>query len=84
MRQLSNTAKTTASAFGVEKPPVLRVWGDGFRSRKIADRTTAWLLAVPVSKKEIEYAAANGPAKLEKLFAERDTDIYNLNRLSVD
>jgi hypothetical protein len=38
---------------------------------------------VPISKEEREFAQSSGPEKLEALFAEKDIDIYNLNRASV-
>ena len=43
----------------------------------------AWLLAVPVSRAETEFAQTNGPEKLEALFSELDIDIFDLNRPSV-
>jgi hypothetical protein len=59
------------------------LWGNGFKSTKVGDRATAWLLAVPISKKETEFAKAHGSAKLEELFSSRDIDIFDLNRVSV-
>ena len=56
---------------------------DRFKSTRIEERPIAWLLAVPISKQETEYAKKQGPAKLEELFSQRDIDIYNLNRSSV-
>lgn len=59
------------------------LWDDGLKSTQVGDRKVAWLLAVPVSKDETAFAQAYGPEKLEALFAEKDIDIYNLNRASV-
>lgn len=59
------------------------LWDGRFESREIEGRTTAWLLAVPVSKAETAYASEYGPAKLEELFSRQDIDVYNLNRASV-
>lgn len=59
------------------------LWGDGFKSTQINDQTTAWLLAVPVSKQETEFAKKYGSSKLEDLLSAKDIDIYNLNRTSV-
>jgi hypothetical protein len=59
------------------------LWEKGLKSKYIGDRKVAWLLAVPISKAESEFAQSNGPAKLEALFVEKDIDIYNLNRASV-
>ncbi|PCE23750.1 hypothetical protein BWP39_29155 [Paraburkholderia acidicola] len=59
------------------------LWDDRFKSVEIGEKTTAWLLAVPISKKETEYAKRYGSEKLEELFSEKDIDIFNLNRASV-
>lgn len=59
------------------------LWGDKFSFSIIDDRMTAWLLAVPISKRETEFAVQNGPEKLEQLFQKENIDIYNLNRPSV-
>jgi hypothetical protein len=59
------------------------LWNGAFGSETIDGRTTAWLLAVPISKAEAAYAGEHGPQKLEELFSQRDIDIYNLNRTSV-
>lgn len=44
--------------------------------------TVAWLLAVPISESEREYAVQNGWDKLEELFVERQIDIFDLDRSS--
>jgi antitoxin YqcF len=60
------------------------LWGDvAFKSREIDGLTVAWLQAVPISKDETEFARRFGPQALEELFARKDIDTYNLNRLSV-
>ena len=59
------------------------LWGDRLMSTILGGRTIAWLLAVPVSKAETEFARKFGPKKLEELFVEKDIDIFNLNRASV-
>lgn len=59
------------------------LWEDRLKSVRMGSKTVAWLLAVPISKRESEFAQANGPAKLEALFEERNIDIFNLNRASV-
>jgi antitoxin YqcF len=59
------------------------VWGEGFRTMTIDDQAIAWLLAVPVSKKETDFAGKYGPAKLEELFSTQDIDLYDLNRPSI-
>ncbi|MFG6892039.1 suppressor of fused domain protein [Burkholderia pseudomallei] len=59
------------------------LWEQEFKSTLIGDLRVAWLLAVPVSKAESAYAQSYGPEQLEARFAERDIDIYDLNRASV-
>ncbi|WP_417448447.1 suppressor of fused domain protein, partial [Idiomarina abyssalis] len=56
------------------------LWDEKLASTSFDGQKVAWLLAVPVSKAESEFAQVNGPDKLESLFYERDIDIYNLNR----
>lgn len=59
------------------------LWDDRLKSSEIAGRTVAWLLAVPISERETEYARKHGPQKLEQLFEQSNIDIFNLNRDSV-
>ncbi len=59
------------------------LWDDRLRSTQIGGRTIAWLLAVPVSRSESEFAQRNGPQALEKLFESKEIDIFDLNRPSV-
>jgi antitoxin YqcF len=59
------------------------LWDEALKSTLIGDRRVTWLLAVPVSKEESVYARRYGPEHLEARFAERDIDIYDLNRASV-
>lgn len=59
------------------------LWGDKFQSLDIDGKTTAWLLAVPISRQEADYAYEYGSEKLEELFVEHEIDIYNLERPSV-
>lgn len=47
------------------------------------DKNVAWLLVVPISEKEREYADKNGIEALEDLFEEKSIDIYNIYRKSV-
>lgn len=76
---LHNASKTMSDIYFAN--PFL--WGDRFRSSTIDTRMTAWLLAVPISKRETEFASQNGPEKLEQLFETNDIDIYDLNRPSL-
>jgi hypothetical protein len=59
------------------------IWDDRLSSTYLAGKNIAWLLAVPISKNESTFAQDFGPQELEKLFFEKNVDIYNLNRESV-
>ncbi|TWT47583.1 suppressor of fused domain protein [Botrimarina hoheduenensis] len=61
-------------------PPFL--WEDHLNTLDLDGRKVAWLLAVPISEDERAFAEANGPEKLEELFADRQIDIFNLHRSS--
>ena len=56
---------------------------ESLKTINVEGQDIAWLLAVPVSKAETEFARNNGPEKLEALFSELDIDIFDLNRPSV-
>ncbi len=56
---------------------------EGIKTIDVEGNDIAWLLAVPVSAAETEFAKKNGSEKLEALFSEMDIDIFNLNRPSV-
>ncbi|MBE7367177.1 suppressor of fused domain protein [Ramlibacter pallidus] len=62
-------------------PPFL--WNGSFDSELIEGIKTAWLLAVPISKAETEFARKYGPAELEKKLEESRIDMFDLQRLSV-
>ncbi len=62
-------------------PPFL--WEDTLKTMYFEKKTVAWLLAVPISEKEIDFAEKNGPDALEDIFVEKQIDIYDLKRLSV-
>lgn len=59
------------------------LWDDRLKSTDIDGVKTAWLLAVPVSKAETAYAAEHGSDQLQKLFEQKNIDVYDLNRPSV-
>ncbi len=61
-------------------PPFL--WED-LRTLTLPDKTVAWLLAIPISEAEMQFAEEHGPDKLEDLFVEKQIDIYDFERLSV-
>jgi hypothetical protein len=62
-------------------PPFL--WDEKLKTSDIDGKKIAWLLAVPISKAESEYAQNNGPEKLESLFEKCNINIFDLNRPSV-
>ncbi|MCC7704698.1 suppressor of fused domain protein [Janthinobacterium sp. GW460P] len=77
--EMHNLSKTMSDVYFTN--PFL--WGDKFQSLHINNKNVAWLLAIPISKSETKFAAEFGSEKLEKLFSEEDTDIFDLNRASV-
>lgn len=59
------------------------LWGRQPETLKLANRTVAWLMAVPISEAERAYAAREGANALENLFEREDIDIFDLDRPSV-
>lgn len=47
------------------------------------DKKVTWLLAVPISTKELLFAEREGTEALEDLFEEKDIDIFDISRNSV-
>ena len=62
-------------------PPFL--WGDKLQDVVVDGRPVAWLLAVPISRAEADFAEREGPQKMEALFERERIDIYDLNRPSL-
>mgnify|MGYP001179501563 CR=1 FL=1 len=58
------------------------LWGK-LNSLDLIDKKVTWLLAVPISTKELLYAEKEGTEALEDLFEEKDIDIFNISRKSV-
>lgn len=56
---------------------------DGFETIEFEDRKIAWLLIIPISNEEKEYAMKNGWDALETKFEEANIDIFNLRRESI-
>lgn len=52
-------------------------------TQKFDTKTVAWLLAVPISEAERDYAKANGPEALEAQFEHHQIDIFDLDRPSI-
>lgn len=56
---------------------------DEFKTIELEDRIITWLLMIPISDQERDYAVANGYDALETKFEEADIDIFNLRRKSI-
>lgn len=59
------------------------LWEDSLKATTLGSKKVAWLLAIPISEKEREYARENSSDALEELFEEKGADFYNLNRSSL-
>lgn len=58
------------------------VWED-LKTMELEDRLIAWLMAVPISESEWEYARRNGTDALEDVLEENEADIWDIYRESV-
>lgn len=58
------------------------LWDD-LDTIEFSDKWVTWLLVVPISEKEKQYAIQNGYMALEQLFEETQIDIFDLYRESV-
>lgn len=58
------------------------LWDD-LQTVQYENKTVAWLLAVPISENERQYAEEKGTDALEDLFEQHQIDIYDLSRLSL-
>jgi hypothetical protein len=61
-------------------PPFL--WEGDLKTLRLEDRTVAWLLAVPISQAEMEFADREGAEKLEEVFEREDVDVFDTQRKS--
>ncbi|MPQ45126.1 suppressor of fused domain protein [Clostridium tarantellae] len=59
------------------------LWDDRLETLSFENKKVAWLLAVPISEEELNYANCNGLDALEELFDEKQIDIFDLNRESI-
>lgn len=59
------------------------LWEDSFDVQELPDKTVAWLLVIPISDGEMQYARQNDPDALEDLLEEKEVDIFDLERESV-
>lgn len=62
-------------------PPYL--WEDKLRTLKFENKTVAWVLAIPISEKELQYREKNGTQALEELLEKNEANIFDLHRKSV-
>ena len=58
------------------------IW-ENAESIEVDECCVAWLMAVPISEKELKYAQRNGADALEAVFEKRQADIYDLYRESL-
>tara|TARA_Y100000588_G_C14278426_1_gene935658 strand:+ start:7128 stop:7709 length:582 start_codon:yes stop_codon:yes gene_type:complete len=59
------------------------LWEDKLETLELPNKTVAWLLLIPISEAEYQYAQAESSSKLEELFEEHQIDIYDINRPSI-
>jgi antitoxin YqcF len=59
------------------------MWRKPLTTRKFGDKTVSWLMMVPISEGEAKLVESGGIDRLENLFEEHDTDIFDLRRTPV-
>ena len=59
------------------------LWDEKLETLELPSKTVDWLLAVPISEMEYQFAQAEGSGRLEDLFEEYQIDIFDINRPSV-
>jgi antitoxin YqcF len=59
------------------------LWDGEFPSLSGDDYSVAWLMGVPVTDAEFEFAGAEGVDALEELFSAAEIDVFDLDRPSV-
>jgi len=58
-------------------------WDDALTATELPGKTVAWLLVMPVSEAEMQYANAAGADALGDVFKREQIDFFNLERPSV-
>jgi antitoxin YqcF len=58
-------------------------WDDALPTTELPGKMVAWLLVVPVSDAEMQYARSSGPEALRDVFKREEIDIFDLERRSV-
>jgi antitoxin YqcF len=61
--------------------PIL--WEDKLKTMKFENKHVAWLMAIPISEEEMNYADKNGIEALEELFEEKQINVFDLKRRSI-
>ena len=56
---------------------------EGLKNFELEDRKVTWLLIIPISTQEKDYARVHGWNELEVKLEEADIDIFNLQRKSI-
>jgi hypothetical protein len=59
------------------------LWSDRLEELKLGSKTVNWLLAVPISDKEYQFAKSKSFDALEDLFEKKQIDLFDVNRSSV-
>lgn len=77
--KMYSASETMADVYFV--PPYL--WNGRLHSLDGDLFSTAWLMAVPISKAEATFAQSEGSVAFEKLLEQRRVDVFDLNRASV-
>ena len=58
-------------------------WKKEFQTLGFPTKKAAWLMAVPISEAEYQYAKEQGVEELETLFEEKRIDVYDVGRVSI-
>ncbi len=59
------------------------LWDRSFTTITLASKKTAWLMLVPISDTELDYAERMSSDKLEDIFQEKQINVFDINRKSV-
>ena len=59
------------------------VWEEPLKTIHADQFEIAWLLGVPISSAEYEFATRNSADKLESMFEDAQVDLFDLRRSSV-
>ena len=59
------------------------LWEEQLKTLDINEKKVAWLLAVPISSKELLFAEKEGTEALEDLFEKNEIDIFDIKRKSI-